>query len=283
MNHHTYTHSGHAPSDSDKKPRENMNSFRKYEKEDLFLRSEKVIEARFSFYTFFLMLINLSLHMYTFLMLSINPLQITTFAQFFHLSAISLQTGFIVTHLKSWIYLERFGVIYGLQMILSGWTLTFWVYPAASQRPEVIWACRIGFIVWWLSLMERRDLLSIVVWEFLTRSSLCGTLLYYRAWCLIGAAGGWVAIWELIKHTASYRMVIVEGLPNILAFVVWSILAGLFLTIWWSFWTFQFRGVVWRKEYREGLVVWFNDGYHQAAEVRSSYHLLSNGSHFWSL
>ncbi|PKC68339.1 hypothetical protein RhiirA1_416987, partial [Rhizophagus irregularis] len=39
--------------------------------------------------------------------------------------------------------------------------------------------------------------------------------------------------------------------------VLWaSSIAGILMVCWWSFWTFQYRGVVWKKEFKEGVVVW---------------------------
>ncbi|KAL1916658.1 uncharacterized protein VTP21DRAFT_5362 [Calcarisporiella thermophila] len=265
---------------------------KKKKREERFLRSGKVIEATFSGYTFCLLISIILLHLYNTLALAPNPANMKVFAQFFHFSASVLLTGFLVAHLKSWIYLERFGIIYGLHMILSGWALLFWVYPPPQLSVEVgnlpHWASRGAFLLYLAVLVERRDPLSIVVWEFLTRSDINGTLGYYRSWCMLGASTGWVVVWEgykrltfLLYHATEGHMER-EALPPVTHILFWGAMSGAFLTAFWSFWHFQFRGVVWRKEYREGIVVWFSDGYHQAAEVRSSYQLLSNGSHFWS-
>nr|CAG8672840.1 11565_t:CDS:2 [Entrophospora candida] len=39
-----------------------------------------------------------------------------------------------------------------------------------------------------------------------------------------------------------------------------SIIAGVLMICWWSFWTFQIQGVLWKKELEEGVVVWSSDG-----------------------
>ncbi|OZJ04746.1 hypothetical protein BZG36_01793 [Bifiguratus adelaidae] len=38
-----------------------------------------------------------------------------------------------------------------------------------------------------------------------------------------------------------------------------NVVAGRWMLIWYSFWTFQYRAVVWKREGREGIVVWFAD------------------------
>jgi len=48
--------------------------------------------------------------------------------------------------------------------------------------------------------------------------------------------------------------------PGFICTLIVSIIAGVLMICWWSFWTFQIQGVLWKKELEEGVVVWSSDG-----------------------
>ncbi|KAI7822893.1 hypothetical protein BC939DRAFT_386461, partial [Gamsiella multidivaricata] len=95
----------------------------------------------------------------------------------------------------------------------------------------------------------RRNLWGLISWEHLTRMDQIGQLKYYRAWCLSGVGAGWAVAWRFCRWTD----VIEFGFwPMILS----NLVMGLILMCWWSFWTFQYQGVVWREDLKEGWAVW---------------------------
>ncbi|RHZ81333.1 hypothetical protein Glove_121g68 [Diversispora epigaea] len=132
-----------------------------------------------------------------------------------------------------------------------------------------------------LLLAIRRNHWGLLTWEHLVVLESTNSLKYYRTWCIAGAGAGWILLWEAIKfwchvpfaYTSStdeniifYRTDITRfpGLFNILLI---CFVSGLFMICWWSFWTFQYKGVVWKKELKEGVVVWSSNGLIQVGGV----------------
>ncbi|KAG0329700.1 hypothetical protein BG000_011995 [Podila horticola] len=141
-------------------------------------------------------------------------------------------------------------------------------------------------------LMFRRNLWGLISWEHLTRMDQIGQLKYYRAWCLSGVGAGWAVAWKFCRwwfhvpymplddptfcRYASGKSCIdlaadalSEGLgggrvryrTDVIEFGFWpmilsNLVMGLILMCWWSFWTFQYQGVVWREDLKEGWAVW---------------------------
>ena len=92
----------------------------------------------------------------------------------------------------------------------------------------------------------------------------------YRTWCVAGTGAGWMLTWEAAKFWL--RIPFSEGglvlyrtdlptYPGLFKVLCVSSVAGMFMVCWWSFWTFQYRGVIWKKEFKEGVVVWSSDGW----------------------
>jgi len=115
-------------------------------------------------------------------------------------------------------------------------------------------------ISFFLLLVIRRNHWGLITWEHLVLLDYSSTLKWYRTWCVAGAGASWMLTWEAVKlwlRIPLYRtdLPTYPGLFNILCV---SSLAGMFMLCWWSFWTFQYRGVVWKKEFKEGVVVWYS-------------------------
>ncbi|CAJ0634191.1 9065_t:CDS:2 [Entrophospora sp. SA101] len=91
-----------------------------------------------------------------------------------------------------------------------------------------------------LIMTIRRNHWGIIIWEYLVllQDSIL-SLIYYRIWSVVCLGPGWILTWEIFKF---------------------SIIAGVLMICWWSFWTFQIQGVLWKKELEEGVVVWSSDG-----------------------
>ncbi|CAG8676967.1 9334_t:CDS:2 [Acaulospora morrowiae] len=141
------------------------------------------------------------------------------------------------------------------------------------------WTSALPILSFFLLLAIRRNHWGLLTWEHLVVLETTNSLKYYRTWCIAGAGAGWILFWEAVKfwchvfahvnpvennviyHTDSTRL---PGLFNILLV---SFASGIFMICWWSFWTFQYKGVVWKKELREGVVVWSSDGLIQVGGV----------------
>ncbi|CAG8441691.1 2757_t:CDS:10 [Diversispora eburnea] len=134
-----------------------------------------------------------------------------------------------------------------------------------------------------LLLAIRRNHWGLLTWEHLVVLESTNSLKYYRTWCIAGAGAGWILLWEAIKfwchvpfaYTSStdeniifYRTDITR-FPGLLNILLVCFVSGLFMLCWWSFWTFQYKGVVWKKELKEGVVVWSSNGLIQVG----AYHL----------
>jgi len=126
-------------------------------------------------------------------------------------------------------------------------------------------------ISFFLLLVIRRNHWGLITWEYLVLLDYSSTLKWYRTWCVAGAGASWMLTWEAAKlwlripfsdgsGVVLYRtdLPTYPGLFNVLCV---SSLAGMFMLCWWSFWTFQYRGVIWKKEFKEGIAVWSSDGW----------------------
>ncbi|KAF9167954.1 hypothetical protein DFQ26_002179 [Actinomortierella ambigua] len=138
-------------------------------------------------------------------------------------------------------------------------------------------------------LLFRRNLWGLISWEHLTRMDQIGQLKYYRVWCLSGVGAGWALAWRICRwwfhvpymplddpsfcqyaaakpcleaslaaHSAfgpaQYRTDVVEF--QFWPMLVSNLVMGVIMMCWWSFWTFQYQGVVWREDLKEGWAVW---------------------------
>ncbi|KAF9427954.1 hypothetical protein BGZ94_003755 [Podila epigama] len=140
-------------------------------------------------------------------------------------------------------------------------------------------------------LMFRRNLWGLISWEHLTRMDQIGQLKYYRAWCLSGVGAGWAVAWKFCRwwfhvpfmplddptfcrYASSGKSCLdlaasvadplsgkVRYRTDVIEFGFWpmilsNLVMGLIMMCWWSFWTFQYQGVVWREDLKEGWAVW---------------------------
>jgi hypothetical protein len=67
---------------------------------------------------------------------------------------------------------------------------------------------------------------------------------------------------DLLQDAASQRSsFVVRYRTDVIEFGFWptivsNLVMGVILMCWWSFWTFQYQGVVWREDLKEGWAVW---------------------------
>lgn len=138
--------------------------------------------------------------------------------------------------------------------------------------------------LFWLLMFERRNAWGILVWEYVGRLDQniqlddnetmkwyqAGSirLLAFRIWCLLGTGSFWGLLYLTIaKFIDGYSLLYLLQFRHILQLLFISAAGGLMMIIYWSFWTFQYRGILWQKELRKGIVVWYSDGLAFAGDV----------------
>ncbi|KAI8640720.1 hypothetical protein BD408DRAFT_230679 [Parasitella parasitica] len=198
-----------------------------------------------------------------------------------------------MAHLLNWLQLERRCVVYGTWLYWTGWLLGILLF---SERLAVHVAHNASTsILFWLLMLERRNAWGIIVWEFVSRldqnlnswssSSSSGPgnlktsrplklwelgsfrLLVFRVWCLLGTGSFWGLLYIGLAKSDGYAFKYLLQIHHIMKLLLVSTMGGFMMIIFWSFWTFQYKGVLWQKESRKGIIVWYSDGVAHAAEV----------------
>jgi hypothetical protein len=192
----------------------------------------------------------------------------------------------------SWLQLERHCVVYGTWLYWTGWLLGILLF---SERLAVNATHNSSTtILFWFLMLERRNAWGIIVWEFVSRldqnlnsSSSTTTssgnletsrplklwelgsfrLLVFRIWCLLGTGSFWGLLYIGLAKLDGYAFKYLLQIHHIMKLLLVSTMGGFMMIIFWSFWTFQYKGVLWQKELRKGIIVWYSDGVAHAAEV----------------
>ncbi|OAQ30866.1 hypothetical protein K457DRAFT_72790 [Linnemannia elongata AG-77] len=173
-----------------------------------------------------------------------SPFQLVSFTHLVYLTDTAFHIFSLAWHLLRFPKLERITVIYGT-WVYSNWYILY--MPVATF---------LGL------LMFRRNLWGLISWEHLTRMDQIGQLKWYRAWCLSGVGAGWAVAWRFFfGQGIGMAATVVRYRTDVLEFAIWpmmvsNLVMGLILMCWWSFWTFQYQGVVWREDLKEGWAVW---------------------------
>jgi hypothetical protein len=135
-------------------------------------------------------------------------------------------------------------------------------------------------------MLERRNAWGILVWEYvgwldqpLTSSSSppgwwqIGSirLLAFRAWCLLGTGSFWGLLYLILAtmaedDTAASLLGLLQS-QHLLELLLVSVAGGLMMITFWSFWTFQYRGILWHHELRKGVIVWYSEGLAFAGDI----------------
>ena len=84
--------------------------------------------------------------------------------------------------------------------------------------------------------------------------------LIYHLWTLFGAGSAWGLIYLALAPFDGQSPLEVLTFGGTLKVWLFNLAAGAFLSCWWSFWTFQYRGVAWRREMRKGVALWWSEG-----------------------
>ncbi|KAI8384924.1 uncharacterized protein BYT42DRAFT_612589 [Radiomyces spectabilis] len=198
---------------------------------------------------------------------------------FFHLA---FQLSHLVAHTFEYLTVERLCVVYGTWLFWAGWLLGVFVF---SERLTIDLTHPTTTLFWFL-LLERRSAWGIIVWEFVSQldqnvpsSSDLGTeklrfwqlgnyrLLAFRVWCLVGTGSAWGLLYIVLAKWDGFSLLYLLQLSNIVKLLFVSATGGLMMICFWSFWTFQYRGVIWQRELRKGIAVWYSDGIARAGDV----------------
>ncbi|RUS17279.1 hypothetical protein BC937DRAFT_90168 [Endogone sp. FLAS-F59071] len=241
------------------------------------VRSTRTIRVSYTPFTYVLttLIIGFYLHsLVTYPSVYLFPNLFTVTNLLFHLTH-------LVAHTAHFASLERLCVAYGTSIFWIGWILGVCVFhhniPIDFTHPTTI--------LFWILMLERRNAWGIIMWEHLNHldeddgadvesgqgASVPGPsrVLAYRVWCLAGVGCMWGLIYLAVANYDGRPLVEMLRVIPIVKICILNIMAGLVLIFWWSFWTFEYRGVMWRKELKEGVVVWCSsEGYVRAGEVQ---------------
>ncbi|RUP49566.1 hypothetical protein BC936DRAFT_142219 [Jimgerdemannia flammicorona] len=205
------------------------------------------------------------------------------FPNLFNLFNLAFHLTHLLAHTFHRASIERLSVAFGTSVFWIGWVLGVFAF-GHNVSVDLIHPTTILF---WVLMFDRRNAWGIIMWEHITHleeedgfdvessrwqdrencggfSSGSGRVIAYRVWCLAGVGSMWGLIYMLIGKFDGVDFIDILSLIPILKIYVLNLAAGVILICWWSFWTFQYRGVVWRKELKEGVVVWYSDGYIRA-------------------
>ncbi|OAD80734.1 hypothetical protein PHYBLDRAFT_138280 [Phycomyces blakesleeanus NRRL 1555(-)] len=183
---------------------------------------------------------------------------------------ILFHTTHLFAHLLDLLTLERLCVVYGTWLYSTGWLLGTLVFterlPSDFYYPTLLF---------WILMLERRNAWGIIVWEFVGRldhphepaSANRWRLFVFRTWCLLGTGSFWGLLYTALAHSDGFALSYLLAYTSILKLLLVSTFGGLMMICYWSFWTFQYRGVLWRKELRKGIVVWISEGVTRAGDV----------------
>lgn len=248
------------------------------------LKSNRTIQISYSPITYTLTLSIILLSIHTILR---QPFPWAhTFPPIFTLFHIFFHIAHLTAHVFQWLGVERHCVVYGTWLYWTGWLLSSMLF---SQRLTHTTTHPITTVLFWLLMLERRNAWGIIVWEFISRldqnlnsssSSFEGNqrplklwelgsfrLLIFRIWCLLGTGSFWGLLYIFLAKMDGFAFKYLLQVHHIAKLLLVSTMGGLMMIIFWSFWTFQYKGVLWQKELRKGIIVWYSEGLAHAAEV----------------
>ncbi|KAI8579551.1 hypothetical protein K450DRAFT_241507 [Umbelopsis ramanniana AG] len=270
----------------DEKSKSFDNDKRKWDREIPIMRSAESIRMSYTPITYLLTILAIVFHFTSLYSRSTNY----TFPAVYEIYCIVFHTTHVFAHSLVHLRFERICVIYGSWLVWVGWVLG--VMSFSERLPLDLAHPTIGFFG--LLILERRNAWGIIMWEFVSRldefDSVPGrrartkswllprTLLSfsetggfrvasYRIWCLLGCGSVWSLIYVPLAWSDGFSLFYLLHPWKILRVFILNVLAGVAMICFWSFWTFQYRGVVWRRELRKGVAVWYSEGLVRAGDV----------------
>lgn len=207
-----------------------------------------------------------------------------TFPPIFSIFHLLFHLSHLTAHVFDWLYIERHCVVYGTWLYCTGWLLGKFLF---SERLATSDFSNPATLLFWLLMIERRNAWGIIVWEFVSRldqnlnsSQHLETnrslrlwelgsvrLLAFRIWCLLGTGSFWGLVYISLAYMDGFAFKYLLQFHHIIKLLWISTVGGLIMIAFWSFWTFQYKGVLWQKELRKGIIVWYSEGVAHAAQV----------------
>ncbi|CEI98602.1 hypothetical protein RMCBS344292_12707 [Rhizopus microsporus] len=207
-----------------------------------------------------------------------------TFPPIFILFHLIFHLTHLTAHIFNWLNIEKHCVVYGTWLYCTGWLLGKFLF---SERLAASDFSNPTSLLFWLLMLERRNAWGIIVWEFVSRldQNLYSTqhldthrplrlwelgsvrLLAFRIWCLLGTGSFWGLVYIGLAYMDGFPFKYLLQFHHVLKLLWISTIGGLIMIIFWSFWTFQYKGVLWQKELRKGIIVWYSEGVAHAAQV----------------
>ncbi|KAI9487501.1 MAG: hypothetical protein EXX96DRAFT_553500 [Benjaminiella poitrasii] len=273
-------HTDERPSPQNEQDRNNNS----HDKEIPILKSNQTIQIAYSFITYTLTCSIILLSMYTILQ---QPFPWAhTFPPVFVLFHLLFQVAHLSSHVMSWLTIERHCVVYGTWLYWTGWLLSVLLFSEKLAIEGTCWTT----VLFWCLMLERRNAWGIIVWEFVSRldQNLSNSahhltaettrplklwelgsfrLLIFRVWCLLSTGSFWGLLYIGLAKWDGYAFKYLLQFHHIMKLLLISTIGGLVMIIFWSFWTFQYKGVLWQKELRKGIIVWYSEGVAHAAKV----------------
>ncbi|KAI8988883.1 hypothetical protein BDB01DRAFT_783464 [Pilobolus umbonatus] len=200
---------------------------------------------------------------------------IHTFPPIFILFHLFFHLTHMTAHLLQCRSMEQNCIVYGTWFYCTGWLLSRFLF---SEKLSVQPAYSTT-LLFWLLMLERRNAWGIIVWEFTSKlvttdpsarpsRSIRGLRsLIFHIWCLLGTGSLWGLIYMALAKYDGYHFHYLLQLHHLMKLLLVSTVGGLLMFTYWSFWTFQIKGVLWTEEFRKGIVVWYSEGVGYAAEL----------------
>ncbi|KAG1469029.1 hypothetical protein G6F56_003499 [Rhizopus delemar] len=182
-----------------------------------------------------------------------------TFPLIFHLFHLLFHLTHLLAHRFNWYSIERQCVVYGTWLYCTGWLLGKFLFPERLADNS-------ANALFWILMIERRNAWGMIVWEFMSRLPRT-SFLTFRIWCFLGTGSFWGLVYIGLACLDSLRFGYLLQWYHIFKFLWISSIGGVIMSVFWSFWTFQYKGVLWQKELRKGIVVWYSEGVAHAAQV----------------
>ncbi|KAI9471409.1 hypothetical protein BDB00DRAFT_240157 [Zychaea mexicana] len=206
------------------------------------LQSTRIIRISYSPATYALISCIILLSLYTLTTITNKE---HTFPPFFIASNLVFHMTHLIAHWRQWLLIERYCIVYGTTLYWTGWLLGVFVF---SERLNYVDPTTPFF---WALLLERRHAWGLLQWEFTSQLESYKTeIIVYRIWTLLGAGSAWGLVYIAMANMDGYPLHYLLRPYSVAKLLLVSSVAGLVMICHWSFWTFQYRGVLWKREVR---------------------------------
>ncbi|KAI8992439.1 hypothetical protein BDB01DRAFT_847814 [Pilobolus umbonatus] len=233
------------------------------------INSTRTIRISYTAVTYILSISIILISLYS-LYIDKSSTTINTFPSVFTLYHIIFHLIHLTVHHHGYLKLERLVINYGTSVYWIGYLLSRVLFAEKLNSYSTL-----TMLLFWALLFERRNAWGIIIWEFICRldePNLSNqwnrySLITYRIWTLFGVASVWGLIYIPIAKADGYPLLYLIQIQHIIKLLLIGSIGGLQMICYWSFWTFQYRGILWQQELRKGIIVWYSEGIARAGNV----------------